>query len=113
VQAADEPAEIHLILNGTHAAPRVLLAGGIMEHQEQTRDDLDHEHEGQAAAPDVAPLGAAGDVLQEQRVDELAITGARVEPVTEPANHGESFTRFGARSAGYPCWCCGLGWRIV
>ena len=41
------------------------------------------EDERQAAAPDVAPLGAAGNVLEQHGVDEFAVAGAMVEPILE------------------------------
>src|SRR5262245_43223118 len=98
MQPADQPAEVHLILDVVDAAPRRAFAGAVVEHQEDAGDDLDREYEGEGAAPDVAPLGAAGNVFQEQGVANLAKARATVEPVREFSRH--VLTSTGLRCAG-------------
>src|SRR5262249_23700449 len=98
MQPADQPAEVHLILDVIDAAPRRAFAGAVVEHQEDAGDDLDREDEREGAAPYVAPLGAAGDVLKEQGIANLAKARAMVEPVREFSRH--LLTSTGLRCAG-------------
>ena len=87
MQAADEPAEIHLVLDEVNAVPGLRVAGAVRRHQQHAGDELDREDEDEDAAPDVAPLRAAGNVFQQQRVDEPAQAGAVVHPVAKGSNH--------------------------
>ena len=66
VQAANEPAEIHLILNEIDTGPGRAVAGTVGGHKQDAGDELHTEEEREAAAPDVTPLGAAGNVLDQE-----------------------------------------------
>src|SRR5579884_3876826 len=115
VQPADQPAEVHLVLNEINARPRSAIAGTVGGHEQQAGDQLDHEDERQAAAPDVPPLRAAGDVLDEQCRDDLLVTSAVVEPFAQLCEHGGPLRHEGRTGKGQcdqtvgmavslPCW---------
>src|SRR6266550_5309349 len=87
VQAADQPAEIHLVLDEVDARPGGAVAGAVRGHEQHAGDELHQKHERQATAPDVAPLGPARDVLDEQHADQLAEAGSMVEPVANLEEH--------------------------
>ena len=87
MQAADQPAEVHLVLDEVDRPPRRDVAGRIGGHQQHAGDDLDGEDEREAASPDIAPFRAAGDLLDEHQVQELLVAGSMIQPVRKSANH--------------------------
>ena len=105
VQPADQPAEVHLVLNEIDARPRRAVAGAVRRHEEDARHKLKHENERQAASPHIAPLGSAGDVFDEQHFDEFAEACAVVQPLVKRCAHDVSSSKNAsqafARAAGY------------
>ena len=83
VQAAQEPAAQHLVLDVVHALPRGLRTGAVGHPQRDTRDELHYEEKGERAAPDVAPACATGHVFKERLVQQPLVTGSRVDPRTD------------------------------
>ena len=84
VNAAEEPAAGHFVLDVPDALPGGLGAGGVARPQEEPRDQLRHEGEHERAAPHVPPAGSARHPLEERLADESPPTGAAVEEVAEP-----------------------------
>ena len=80
MQAADQPAEIHLVLDEINARPGSTVPGTVRRHEQHAGDELDSKHEGERATPDIAPLGPAGNMLDEQDGDQRTAAGAAVEP---------------------------------
>ena len=78
MEAADEPAEIHFILDKKNATPGRAVAGAVSRHEQHAGDHLNHKHERQGAAPDVAPFRSAGNILQKHDISELAVAGALI-----------------------------------
>ena len=83
VQPAQKPAAQHLVLDVVHAFPRRLRTGAVRQPQEHARDELHHEEERQRAAPHVAPARPAGNVFEQNLVQQSLIAGARIEPRTD------------------------------
>src|SRR6266852_9297167 len=86
MQATNQPTEIQLKLNEIDAGPCRAVAGTVGGHEQDAGDELHAEDEREAAAPDITPLGATGNVLDQQRRHETAITSAMIEPAGKPAD---------------------------
>lgn len=71
VEAAEEPAAPHLVLDIVNALPRRLRTGAVGDPKGEAGDDLDAKAKREGAAPDVTPTRAAGDVFVECLVDEF------------------------------------------
>ena len=87
MQAADQPAEVHVVLNEKHAGPSRARAGTVRGNKQQAGDELNEKDASQATAPDVPPARAAGDALDEERLGNLAVTGSMIEPVGQWVAH--------------------------
>ena len=68
MDAAEQPAARHLVLNEVDAFPGGLSAGAVDGPEDEAGDDLHEEAEAERAAPDIAPARAAGNVLVERGV---------------------------------------------
>ena len=107
VQAAQEPAAFHHVLDVINALPCCLRTWGISHPEKSASDELHHEREGEGAAPNVTPASAAGNVFVERVVADFPAASALVEPI-EQALHANtpgfaSFHATGIFSAG-PAW---------
>src|SRR5205814_1255451 len=76
VQAADQPAEVHLVLDGVNAIPGLRAGRTVGGHQHDAGDELNAENEHETAAPDVAPASAAGDAFEQHGADQFPHGGA-------------------------------------
>src|SRR5712692_8901730 len=94
MQAANQPAEIHLILNEIDAGPCRAVTGAVGGHEQDAGDELHAEDEREAAALDLKPLGATENVFDQQRRHETAITSAMIEPAGKPADRCFFHLRF-------------------
>ena len=83
MQPAQKMPAGHVFLNVINALPRGLPAGAVAHPQENAGDKLDHQREGQRAAPHVTPARAAGDFFKKRLADVIADAGAVVQPVVE------------------------------
>ena len=80
VQPAQQPAELHLVLDVIGAFPGRLTAGAIGHPEKQAGDHLHGESKHERAAPDVAPARAAGHSFVERFMQESADAGAIFDP---------------------------------
>ena len=99
VDAAQQPAAPHLVLNPVDTLPGRLGAGAVGHPQDQPGDDLHCEEEGEGAPPHVPPAGAAGDVLEERLVQQSLVAGPVVQPGAQSTHQtatrsGEPFRKF-------------------
>jgi hypothetical protein len=85
VDAAEQPAAGHLVLDVVDALPGGLGARRIARPEEEPRDHLREKREDQRAAPDIPPAGPAGHPLVEGLVNEGPVAGAVVEEVGQTA----------------------------
>ena len=85
VDAAEQPASGHLMLDVVDALPGRLGAGGIARPEYEPRDHLREKGEHERTAPDIPPAGAAGHPLVERLVDEGPVAGAVIEEVGQLA----------------------------
>src|SRR5882724_7313594 len=92
MDAAEEPAAGHFVLDVIDAFVGGGAAGAVGHPEEEAGDGLRDEGEDEHAAGDVAEAGAAGNALEEGVVDEPAVAGAVVEPVEELVKHGDVCT---------------------
>src|SRR2546423_1043089 len=91
MQAANEPAEIHLILNEVDTAPGLRAARAVSGHQEYAGDQLDAEDKSQATPPDITPARPAGDILEQRCGHKLAYADAMIQPIQDRHDHGRPF----------------------
>src|SRR5262249_3419483 len=90
MNTADQPAKIHLILDVVDAGPGAGVAGAVRRHEQDASDELQHEDKSEGAAPDIAPLGAARNVFEQQRIDQLPMTDTVIQPVEKSLTHAQS-----------------------
>ena len=90
MDAAEQPAAGHLVLDVVDALPRRLGAGRIARPEHETGDDLRHKREDERAAPDIPPACAARHPLVEGLLHDRAIAGAVVEKVGQLAEHART-----------------------
>ena len=80
VQAAQEVPTGHVIINVIHTLPGGLATGGISHPQKDAGDELNHQREGQCAAPHVSPARTPRDAFKENFSDVVPDTGPVVQP---------------------------------
>ena len=97
VNAAQQPAASHLVLDVINAFPCRLRTRAVGHPEKKPGDELDGEAKDQRAAPDVTPARAARDVFVKRILDDAPITSAAIEPVEQPVHHAGIFSLSPAR----------------
>ena len=83
VEAADEPAEGHLVFDVLHAVIGMIRRRSIVHGEEHAGDSLQHKQEERGRAEHIDPTGAARDrFIQQCAFDRLQFEPA-IEPVVE------------------------------
>lgn len=83
MEPADQPPELHLILNEEDAFPGRLCGRTVGGPEKESGDDLNDEGEHERAPPDVAPLRATWNSLVKESHPQLTVTGAVIQPIFE------------------------------
>ena len=83
MDAAQQPAGGHFVLNKIDAFPRGLRTRAVRHPKEEAREELHGQAKDESAAPDVAPARAARDVFVQGILDDPPVTRSTVEPLEQ------------------------------
>src|SRR4051812_28520492 len=93
VNASQQPAAGHFVLDVIDAFERGSAAGAVGHPQENASDCLRREREDENAAGDIPEARAAENALEERIVHEAAVAGSMIEPIEEVADHVGHWSR--------------------